>query len=58
MMYFTVVFKIKGPDLIFGCFISTIIFSTLFGKVLLSDSCVNGQISVVLRSLLPAKIKV
>ena len=58
MIYFTVVFKIKGPDLIFGCFISTIIFSTLFGKVLLSDSCVNGQISVVLRSRLPAKIKV
>ena len=61
MIYFTVVFKIKGPDLILIYFWLLYLnnhFSTLFGKVLLSDRCVNGQISVVLRSRLPAKIKV
>ena len=32
MIYFTVVFKFKGPDLIFGCFISTIIFQLYLEK--------------------------
>ena len=44
MIYFTVVFKIKGPDLILIYFWLLYLnnhFSTLFGKVLLSDSCVN-----------------